>query len=199
MRGIGLGLGLALHRGTGTPMPVPIVDYQWTAFTGVIEPAGADWTSNDVGVDPNVTTITDSSGALGRNDRMFELATTALHYISASATLVNGTTYTIALIVKPASTSRNVLYLNTYDAGQAYVAVNLATQVVIDHLNASAISVTAVGNGYYRVQFDFVSGGGAHGIDIFAALDDGTLVYAGIADNNHAFILESLTISHEAP
>ncbi len=173
-------------------VPAPIVDYSWTSFTGV------DWTANDVQVDPDVSTIENSAGVLGQNDRMIELGTTALHYLSASTTLTLGTVYTVSLVVKPVGTLRNVIYLNTYDASQAYIAVNLATQAVIDSLHASGISVTAVGNGYYRLQFSFTSAGGAHGLDIFEALDDGTLSYAGTNLPSYGIILESLTITHPA-
>lgn len=105
----------------------------------------ASWTKSGATVTANAIAAPDGTVTA---DKMIESATTAVHGLYQTATVVANTPHTVSVYAKAGE--RNWLVINPFTTGSSYVYFDLANGVVGTIGSGITASIQSVGNGWYR-------------------------------------------------
>jgi len=151
----------------------------WNLFNNSEEFDNASWTKTNASVSANSTTAPNGTTTA---DTIIPNSTNSYHPIVQSRTVVSGTQYTFSIYVK--SAGYDFLLVNTASgssSGNVGPLFNLSTGTLIGSLggNNYGATIQSVGNGWYRIEFSYVTNATSSAIDINTLPTSSIATYSG--------------------
>ena len=135
----------------------------------------AAWTTGDASISANAVNGPDGNLTA---DKLVEAATSGVHNVSQTVTVLNSTVYTNSVYVKAAERTFIALYAGNPGQGTIF---NLSNGTVFGSLVAppTSSSITAAGNGWYRISITYTSVAITTAPSLYLCDNTGQFVYSG--------------------
>ena len=157
---------------TGESLGLLIEQSRTNLVTYSSDLSNAAWTKSNSTI--TADTIIAPDGALS-GDKLVETTANGVHSASVNSTVTNGTTYTFSAYVKAAERGWCVVQLQS----AVFAYVNLTTGAVGTTVGSPVVTVTSVGNGWYRIAVTAAATSTSINSVIYTSTGDTTVSYTG--------------------